>query len=99
MAWPLIRLLPREFHFNFVKLAPLAAVLSALLILGSVGSFFVNHLNLGIDFSGGVEMEVQAPPGVTQAQLRGVVGSLGVEDAFVGTFPGLATATPILVFG
>ena len=30
MSWPLIRNLPREFSFNFVGLAPYAAVLSAL---------------------------------------------------------------------
>ena len=30
MRWPLIRYLPKETHFNFVSLAPFAAVLSAL---------------------------------------------------------------------
>ncbi|MDB5437639.1 MAG: protein-export rane protein SecF, partial [Caulobacteraceae bacterium] len=87
MPWPLIRLLPREFHFNFVRLAPYAAVFSALLIAGSIGSFAINRLNLGIDFAGGVQMEVDVPAGVSQTQLRSAVGSFGVEDPFVGTFP------------
>ena len=51
--WPLIRLLPREFHFNFVRLAPYAAIFSAILIALSGVSFFTKGLNLGIDFIGG----------------------------------------------
>jgi hypothetical protein len=33
--WPLIRLVPRQTHFNFVGLAPYAAVLSMLAVIGS----------------------------------------------------------------
>ena len=52
MRWPLIRYLPSHTHIDFVKLAPFAAVLSALAIAGSVFSFFTHGLNLGIDFAG-----------------------------------------------
>ena len=34
MRWPLIRYLPSHTHIDFVKLAPFAAVLSALAVAG-----------------------------------------------------------------
>ena len=85
MSWPLIRNLPREFSFNFVGLAPYAAVLSALLILASGVSFVTKGLNMSIDFVGGTLLEVQTagPPPV--ADLRAAVGRVGGEDAQVVT--------------
>ena len=80
MRWPLIRLLPREFHFNFVGLAPYAAVLSALLILASGVSFFAQGLNLGIDFVGGTLIEVQTKGPAPIGDLRNAIASGGGED-------------------
>ncbi len=70
MAWPLIRLIPRETHFRFVKWAPVAAAVSALLIAGSCVSFFTQGLNLGIDFKGGIAMEARMPTPIPLAELR-----------------------------
>ena len=83
MAWPLIRNLPREFHFDFVKLAPIAAVFSAMLIVGTGVSFFSKGMNMGIDFVGGTLIEVQTkgPPDISA--LRGAMASVGGEDAQV----------------
>ena len=83
MHWPLIRLLPREFHFNFVKLAPYAAILSAILITLSGVSFFTKGLNLGIDFIGGSLIEVQTKGPANIALLRSTMSSVGGEDAQV----------------
>ena len=81
--WPLIRILPREFHFNFVRLAPYAAILSALLIAGSGVSFFTKGLNLGIDFIGGSMIEVQTKGPADIAKLRASMIRVGGEDAQV----------------
>ena len=85
MSWPLIRNLPREFHFNFVGLAPYAAVFSAILIMGTIGSFVTRGLNMSIDFVGGTLLEVQTsgPPPI--GQLRAAMARVGGEDAQVVT--------------
>ena len=81
--WPLIRLLPREFHFDFVRLAPYAAIFSALLIAASGVSFFTKGLNLGIDFIGGSMIEVQTKGPADIAKLRATMMQVGGEDAQV----------------
>ena len=81
--WPLIRLLPREFHFNFVGLAPYAAVFSAILIVLSGASFFTKGLNLGIDFIGGSMIEVQTQGPADIGKLRQTMMRVGGEDAQV----------------
>jgi preprotein translocase subunit SecF len=86
MSWPLIRNLPREFHFDFVRLAPFAAVLSALLIIGSGVSFAVQGLNMGIDFVGGAQIEVQTKGPPPTAALRNTVAHTGGEDVQVQGF-------------
>ncbi|HEX7886611.1 MAG TPA: protein translocase subunit SecF [Phenylobacterium sp.] len=86
MPWPLIRLLPRAFHIDFVRLAPAAAVLSALLVLGSIGSFVANGLNFGIDFVGGTAIEVRTKGPVPLGDLRAAVPAAGGHDAQVQGF-------------
>jgi preprotein translocase subunit SecF len=83
MRWPFIRLLPREFHIDFVRLAPYAAILSAILVAGSVVSFAVQGLNFGIDFRGGTLIEVQTPGPAPMAQLRVALAEVGGHDAQV----------------
>jgi len=86
MPWPLIRLLPREFHIDFVRLAPFAAIVSAILIAGSIGSFVVQGLNFGIDFVGGTAIEVRTKGPVPLGELRAAVPAAGGHDAQVQGF-------------
>ena len=83
MRWPFIRNLPIEFNFDFVRLAPFAAVLSAILIAASVGSFIFRGLNFGIDFVGGALIEVQTQKPLDIGGLRRVMTEAGGEDAQV----------------
>ena len=93
MRWPFIRLLPREFHIDFVRLAPFAAVVSAILVLGSIGSFVVNGLNFGIDFVGGSAIEVRTPGRAAPlGELRAAVPAAGGHDAQVQGFGSPDTA-------
>jgi preprotein translocase subunit SecF len=86
MPWPLIRLLPREFHVDFVRGAPIAAIISAILIAGSIGSFVLQGLNFGIDFVGGTAIEVRTKGPVPLGELRAAVPAAGGHDAQVQGF-------------
>ena len=90
--WPLIRLVPRHTHFNFVGFAPFAAALSGLAIAGAIASFFVQGMNFGVDFAGGTVMEVSTPGPAPLTQIRGVMAGLGVHDAQVQMFGDPRTA-------
>ena len=81
--WPLIRLVPRQTHFNFVGLAPYAAVLSALLVIGAVASLVTQQVNFGVDFVGGTKMEVATPAAAPLGEIRAQLASMQADDAQV----------------
>jgi preprotein translocase subunit SecF len=86
VRWPLIRYIPRSTHFRFVKWAPVAAVISGLLIIGSIVLLATQGLNLGIDFKGGVALEVAMPRPVPLAELRRELDLTGAHDGQVQGF-------------
>ncbi len=81
--WPLIRLVPKETHFDFVRLAPLAAVLSALCLVASVASYFMQGMNYGVDFAGGTVMTIHMPGSAPVGPLRDQLLRLGAHDPTV----------------
>ncbi len=74
------RLYRGQSTFNFIFWWKRALVLSAVLVLISIGSLAVRGLNLGIDFEGGVSWEVPAP-GVSVEEARAAVADVGLTDA------------------
>ncbi len=83
---PLITRFPQQFNVQFIDKRMIAGVFSALLLLGSVGSLAVQKLNFGIDFAGGILMEVRADQPVEVAAVREQVGALGLGDVAITTF-------------
>ena len=86
MRWPLIRFLPRQTHFQFVRWAPVAAGLSALLVLGALASLATRGLNLGIDFKGGILIEVVTAGPAPLSALRVNLAQNGAHDPQVQGF-------------
>ena len=86
MQWPLSRYLPHDTKFDFVRWAPFAAALSVLLVLGSIACFATRGLNLGIDFTGGAQVEVVTPGPAPLGVIRSTLPRLGVDDAQVQGF-------------
>ena len=86
MRWPLTRLLPEHSHINFVRLAPFAAIVSSVAVIGSIASFAMLGLNLGIDFKGGTVIEAVTPGPAPLAQYRAALGAMGLRDAQVQGF-------------
>ena len=56
---PRFRLVPDNTRINFMRGRFMGLIVSAILSTASVVMFFYPGLNLGIDFSGGVVMEVR----------------------------------------
>jgi preprotein translocase subunit SecF len=81
--WPFIHFVPRQTHFNFVGLAPFAAVLSVLAILASAASLTMHGaqpVNFGVDFLGGSRMEVSTPGPIPLGQIRAQLVDLKADD-------------------
>jgi len=78
--WPFIHFVPRQTHFNFVGLAPYAAVLSALLVIGAVVSLAVQQVNFGVDFVGGTKLEVSTPGPIPLSRIRAELVAIGTDD-------------------
>jgi preprotein translocase subunit SecF len=69
-------------------------VVSAVVILGSVVALTVRGLNFGIDFTGGVVLELAFPQAAELEQVRGALGTAGFDDAAVQSF---GTSRDVLV--
>lgn len=56
----LLRLIPSNTNINFLSIKKFAFLFSILIISGTFISLFFNNLNYGIDFKGGILLEVRA---------------------------------------
>src|SRR5579862_3965868 len=81
--WPFIHFVPRQTHFNFVGLAPYAAALSVLPVLGSDISIGLQQVNFGVDFVGGTNLEVTTAGAAQLGQIRSQLAAIGASDAEV----------------
>ena len=67
----------------FMKLEKPMAIFSAIMILVSIAAIFINGLNLGLDFTGGVSADVKYEKSVEQAEVIQSLEKAGFEDAVV----------------
>jgi preprotein translocase subunit SecF len=81
-----LKIVPDNTNIGFVKLRYLAFALTLLLTLGSIGLLATRGLNLGVDFVGGLTMEVAFPAPPPLDKLRGEVAGLGVGDVSLQEF-------------
>ncbi|MBO1529746.1 protein translocase subunit SecF [Psychrobacter sp. F1192] len=67
----------------FMKLEKPMAILSLLMVIGSIIAIAVNGLNLGLDFTGGVSADVRYEQPVEQGEVVQALADNGFDDAIV----------------
>ncbi len=85
---PLFRLVRDDTNIQFMRGRFLGLATSAVLSLASLFLFFHPGLNLGIDFRGGVVMEVRTPGPADFGKLRDALTAAGLPGAGVQRFGG-----------
>ena len=83
---PLFRLVPDDTRIPFMKGAKIGLVISALISTASVGLAVYPGLEKGIDFRGGIVMEVRTPGPANLSQLRSTVSGLNLGDVGLQEF-------------
>lgn len=82
----LIRKFPLDPGLDFLGRRKLFLALSALLMVASVALALVQGLNLGVDFRGGLLIEVRTAEAADLGQLRDRLGGLGIGEVTLQEF-------------
>jgi preprotein translocase SecF subunit len=91
----LLKLIPDNTNIDFVGIRFYAFAVDFLLVLVAVYGLFVHGLNYGIDFTGGVLVEVKGAQSVDIGAMRSQVDSLGFPEAQLQYFGGGDCDVPV----
>lgn len=78
-----IRLLPKDTKIDFFRRGRITFVVSIVLVLLSLGVFFVKGLNFGIDFRGGTTIRTNSETPVDLAAYRSALRQLNLGDVTI----------------
>src|SRR5262245_14544998 len=84
----LLKLIPDNTNIDYVGIRCYALAVDGLLVLVAVFSLLFHGLNYGIDFTGGVLMEVKKAESIDIGMMRSQVDSLGFPEAQLQFFGG-----------
>lgn len=94
---PIMRYALKEFKVDFIGPRFYAMALSSFMVVASLLSIAIQGFNFGIDFSGGVLVEVRAEKQIDLAQMRDDINALELGDVSVNTFGTAGTDVSIRV--
>jgi preprotein translocase subunit SecF len=93
MLWKPHHLIRKRTSFDFLGKRKIALILSTIINLAALVGVFVFGLNFGIDFEGGIAVQVRAKQGeVHLDDLRSTLGNLGVGEVSLQEFGDNRTA-------
>lgn len=81
-----LNLVPADVDIGFISKRKLFFVISALLLAASVALTLTKGLNFGIDFKGGILIEVRTEGPANIADMRGKLSTLGLGDISLQEF-------------
>ena len=76
----------KPIHFDFMALRKVAMFVSLVLVLVSLVSLAIKQLNLGLDFVGGLAIELHYPDQPDLAKIRAKLAEAGYERVLVQSF-------------
>jgi preprotein translocase subunit SecF len=89
-----MRFIDKKTHIDFMSKRKLAFTVSAVIIILSIATLATRGLSFGLDFTGGMLIEVSFPEAPKISDVRGHLEDAGLNDAVVQTF---GTASDIVV--
>lgn len=75
-----------DINYDFVRQRYVAFFVTAVMVLGSVGLLATKGLNFGIDFTGGIMMEVKTPAVPELTKMREQLNGLNLGDISIQEF-------------
>ena len=81
-----LRFIPADINISFIPKRIMFFIFSAVLITSSVGLFLTKGLNYGIDFQGGILMEVRTDKAADISVMRTTLGNLGLGEVALQEF-------------
>ena len=81
-----LRFIPADINISFIPKRIMFFIFSAVLITSSVGLFLTKGLNYGIDFQGGILMEVRTDKAASISAMRTTLGNLGLGEVALQEF-------------
>ena len=83
----LLRIVPDDTKLDFMRFRRISFPLSALASILAISLYFFHGLNFGIDFRGGLLMEVQSKSGPADlGKMRATIGTLGLGEVQLQQF-------------
>ena len=82
----LLKLVPDDIDIRFMSFRKVFLTISALAVVASLALVFVKGMTFGIDFQGGILIEVRMPQAANLSQMRGQLGALGLGEVSLQEF-------------